>query len=401
VTPLSPRPLNVPLAIFILVVALTSVGLVSVYSASASLAGYEIRAHAARKAPERLADLPYHSAAYLKKQSFAAAIGLGLLFFFSRYDYRKLKRRAFWIMAASLLLCLLVWAPWIGVKAGGAWRWIRIGPFTLQPSEIAKLGLIVYMAKMLDDRRRFLSRFFSGVFPAMAVTGLFALLIVLEPDFGAAFLLCLIVFGMWICGEVRWFHLGGLALASIPAALVAFLDQPYRLVRLAAFIRRDPEMLQGAGFQLHQSLIAIGSGGPLGLGLGASVQKHHYLYAAHTDFIFAILAEELGFLGTSLVVLLFAALVFLGCWVALNACDLFGALLATGVTLMVFLGAAINMAVAVGLLPTKGLVLPLLSAGGTSLMVTLAAMGILMNIADRHFALAAAQSGPPPQGLQR
>lgn len=384
---LSFRPLNVPLLILILTIGLTTMGMVMVYSASASIAGAEKRALTHKTEARAEADPNFHAATYLKKQFFWASVGLASMAFFSAFDYRRLKRWSFWIMAVSFVLCLLVWMPGIGSKVNGANRWIRLGPVGFQPSELAKLGLIIYMAKMLDDRHRFIQSLVSGVFPAMIVAGAFAAVIVVQPDFGSAFVLSLVIFGMWLCGEMRWFHLGGLVLAAVPAAVAAFLTQPYRIRRLFAFLSDDPSMKFKEGFQLDQSLIAIGSGGMNGLGLGDGIQKHHYLFAGHTDFIFAIMAEELGFIRVSMILLAYMALVTLGWWVALNTSDLFGSLLATGITLMIFLGAAIHMGVTLGLLPTKGLVLPLMSYGGSSLLVTLSAMGILINIASRQFSL--------------
>ena len=388
------KAFNVPVAIFSIVLALMVVGLVGVYSGSASIAGYEQRLRARRSLAAAEIDpavqypaARYHAATYLKKQMIWAGLGLIGMGAFYLFDYRHLRRWSFWIMAACFLATCMVWIPGIGHEANGASRWLRLGPYSMQPSEFAKLGLIIYMAKMLDDRRRYIQSFFSGVLPAMIVTGALALIIVMEPDFGSAFVLCLIIFGMWLCGEMRWFHLGGLAFAAVPAAVAAILMAPYRVRRFVAFFSDDPEILMREGYQLYQSLVAIGSGGAFGLGLGQSVQKYHFLSASHTDFIFSIIAEEVGFAGTTVVILLFAALVMLGWWVALNTSDLFGSLLATGITLMVFLGASINMGVALGLLPTKGLALPLVSYGGSSLLVTLASMGILMNIAQRQFSL--------------
>jgi cell division protein FtsW len=392
------RPLNVPLWILVFTIGLTTLGMIMVYSASATVAGAEQRKAAYRSAPTTQISPNYHAATYLKRQFFWCSLGLGLMAFFSVFDYRRLKRYSFWIMAASFVLCLLVWMPGIGSKVNGANRWIRFGPAGFQPSELAKLGLIIYMAKMLDDRHRFIQSFFHGVAPAMLVAGAFAVVIVIQPDFGTAFVLSMIIFGMWLCGEMRWFHLSGLVLVTIPAAVAAFLTQPYRVRRLFAFLSDDPELRLREGFQLEQSLIAIGSGGMTGLGLGEGVQKHHYLFAGHNDFIFAIIAEELGFVRVSMILLAYVALVSLGWWVALNTSDLFGSLLATGITLMIFLGAAIHLGVTLGLLPTKGLVLPLISYGGTSLLVTLSAMGILINIASRQFGLI---EPPPPVSRRR
>ncbi len=385
-----PTSSSVPGTILCLVLALVCTGLIAIYSASGSLSGYEQR-RLAQKRGEQIVPAHYHDTGYLRKQILSCGIGLAAMVFFYRFDYRRLKRWSFPILAASFIALCLVWVPGIGVESNGAHRWIRgLG----QPSEFAKLGLIIYMAKMLDDRHRYIKSFFSGVMPAMIVAGAFALIIVLEPDFGASFTLCATIFGMWVCGEMRWLHIFGLVFAAIPAGVAAFIMEPYRIRRLFAFISDDPEIQMREGFQLGQSLIAIGSGGPFGLGLGNSMQKLHYLNAAHTDFIFAIVAEELGFVRCSVIILTYAVLVLMGWWVALNTSDLFGSLLATGITLMLFLSASINMCVVLGLLPTKGLVLPFLSYGGSNIMVTLAAMGILMNIARRQFAFA-----PPARPL--
>lgn len=391
------RDANVPLYLFVLTIGLLTVGIITVYSSSASVAGFEHRLSLQRAGLLDQAQPSYHALTYVKKQLFWAALGLGAMAFFYHFDYRRLKNWSFWIMAGCFVLCLLVWVPGVGVKINGAQRWIALGPVGLQPSEFAKLGLIIYMAKMLDDRRRFIKSFFSGVFPGMIVAGAFATVVVLQPDFGSAFILCLIVFGMWLCGEVRWFHLSGLAMAGVPALIAAFVLKPYRMRRMFAFFSDDPETLLHEGFQLHQSLIAIGSGGIQGLGLGASAQKQAYVFAGHTDFIFSIFAEEMGFLRTSLLIAAFAALVGLGFWIAINTSDLFGSLLAAGITLMIFAEVSINMGVVLGLLPTKGLVLPLISYGGSSLIVTLGALGILMNIGAREYQMTA-RSGVKQKG---
>ncbi len=350
------RTINTPVLIFLLTLSLVTIGVLSVYSAKASTP-------------------------YVTRQLLFAAIGLAAMLVLYLVDYRTLRRFAPLIMLGSFVLCGLVFVPGIGSASKGAQRWIDLGPIRFQPSELAKLALILYMAKMLTDRRHYIKSFCSCVLPAMLVAGAFAAIIVIEPDFGGAFVLCLIVFGIWLVAEMRWFHLLGLVTCAAPAGLIAFLLEPYRFKRLLAFLFRDPETRQGIGYQLHQSLIAVGSGGLWGRGLGESRQKFHYLSESHTDFIFAIMAEEYGFLLMTGIVLIYAALTFLGWSVAWRSTDLFGTLLATGVTLMVFIGATINMGVVLGLLPTKGLVLPFISAGGTSLVVSMAAMGILMNVA--------------------
>jgi len=376
---------NVHMSILLVTMLLMTTGLIAVYSASGSLSGNERRIRAQHH--NQMLDDKYHDTGYLKRQASGAAMGLVAMLFFYHFDYRRLKRWSFWIMAGCFVCCALVWAPGLGFGSNGSHRWLNLKFGLFQSSEFAKVGLIIYMAKMLDDRHRYIKSFFSGVLPAMVVTGAFALIIVVEPDFGAAFVLVSVIFGMWVCGEMRWLHMFGLLFAAVPAAVAAFVMEPYRMRRLFAFVSDDPETRMREGFQLYQSLIAIGTGGWQGLGLGMSMQKENYLNAAHTDFIFAIIAEELGFVRCSMIIGLFLALVCLGWWVALNTSDLFGSLLAVGITLNLFFGTAINMCVVLGLLPTKGLVLPFMSYGGSSILVMLGSMGILMNIARRQFAL--------------
>jgi cell division protein FtsW len=352
------RTYNIPLILFTLALILTSIGILSVYSAS----------------PGMVPD-------YAVKQMGFAGLGLAAMMIFYHLDYRLFQKLGFWIMLAALIGCFLVYVPGIASPAKGAHRWIEAGPFRFQPSEFAKLALVIYMAKMLSERRPYIRSFFSGVLPAMMITGVFAVVIVMEPDFGATLVLCLVVFGMWLAAEMRWFHLLGLFMASIPAGAIFFLMEPYRWKRLIAFISNDPALRFEAGFQLWQSKIAVGSGGLWGVGLGQSIQKFRYVSESHTDFIFAIMCEELGFVRITVLVILLGLLVMLGWRVALRTSDLFGSLLACGITLMLFIGITFNMGVVLGLLPTKGLVLPLVSAGGSSLIVSMAAIGMLMNVA--------------------
>ena len=362
------KKLSPPLILFTLTLSLVTIGIIFVYSASAS-------------------------AGYLIKQIAFAGLGLVLMLASYSFDYHKLKKYSFWIMMAALAMCVLVFLPKIGWSGQRfAKRWINIGPIRFQPSELAKLALVIYMAKMLSDRRQYIKSFFSGLMPAMIITGIFAVIIVIEPDFGAAFVLCIVIFGMWLAAGMRWFHLLGLWGAVVPAGILAFRLEPYRVKRVLAFYQLlilpdkvDKELVQGVLYQLLQSLTAVGSGGMWGLGLGQSHQKYHYLTEAHTDFIFAIMCEEFGYVRIAGVILLYAGLVLMGWHIAWRTTDLFGSLLASGITLMILTSAGINMCVVLGLLPTKGLVLPFFSAGGSSLLICMTAVGILMNIASNQF----------------
>lgn len=367
------RTLNTPLLLFILSMALVSVGIMGVYAASSR----------AELAMSRLADhLRY------------ATAGLALMLVFYNIDYNKLKKFAPYMMLGSLVLLVLVYVPGIGVVRNYSHRWIGIAGKTIQPSEFAKLAMIIYMAKMMDDRRQYMRSFCSGVMPALIVTGLFALIIVREPDLGAALVLCMIIFGMWLAGEMRWFHLIMLVATGLLAVVMGLLfKRDYHQERTSVFLTYlfnpeaiDKSLLQDQFYQTHQSLIAVGSGGWWGLGLGESQQKFGHLPEAHTDYIFAILSEEMGFVRMSFIVFAYAAIVLIGWRTAMRSTDYFGGLIASGITLMIFINSAINMGVVMGLLPAKGLTLPLVSFGGTALLVTMAAMGILMNVASTQYA---------------
>jgi cell division protein FtsW len=352
---------GMPVTLFVLTMMLVALGLVMVYSASAS-------------------------PVYLARQAAYGGIGLAGMLCLARLNYSVLRKAGTGLMVGSF--ATLVAVKIFGAHVNGAQRWLNLGPIRFQPSELAKLAMVIYMAKMLSERRPYLQSFFSGVLPACIITGIFTALIVIEPDFGAALVLGLTIFGMWVAAEMRWFHLTGLVVAATPAAVFAFLMKSFRMQRLFAFLHlNDKDVIQGVGLQIYQSLISVGSGGWWGRGLGQSVQKYYYLPECHTDFIFAIMCEELGFIRVSLVILAFAALVMLGWRVAMRAPDMFGSLLATGITLMIFLNTAINMGVVLGKLPTKGMVLPYVSYGGSGLVIYMWAMGVLINVAGAERAL--------------
>lgn len=360
------KKLTPPLILFALVLCLVTIGIFSVYSASAS------------------------PGAMLRQLAFAVG-GLVVMLIFYNLDYQILRRYSLWIMLIGLVLCLLVFVPHIGSAAvsarRNAHRWINLRILTFQPSELAKVALVIYMSAMLADRRMVIKSFQAGVVPALVITAIFALVIVVEPDLGAAFTLSMAIFGMWFAAEMRWFHLIGLVSAGIPAVVAAIFLEPWRVKRVLAFTQLffDPDkvdqgLIRGILYQLYQSLIAVGSGGMWGLGAGHSMQKYYFPTEAHTDFIFAMMCEEYGFVMISLIILIYVALVLIGWYIALNIPDLFGSLLASGITMLFFTSATINMCVVIGLLPTKGLVFPFFSAGGSSLLINMASAGILMNI---------------------
>ena len=322
---------------------------------------------------------PYH---YLVRQMIYAALGLGIAAAVAATPVRLWERHAGVLLAGALLLLLAVLAPGVGVEVNGARRWLDLGVVRVQASEPARLLLVLYVAGFLFRRQATLLSRAGTLAPLLAVLGLAAVLLLAEPDFGAVVVLAGTVLAMCFMAGVPLFAFLGLLSALGGAFWLLVTLSPYRLQRLLAF--QDPWTDPfGDSYQLVQSLIAIGSGGWLGRGLGEGVQKMSYLPEAHTDFIFAILAEELGLLGVVLVLSLFSALIWAGLAIADAAArrrQWFGAYLACGLTAWLALQVTINLGVNMGLLPTKGLTLPLLSYGGSSLLVVCATLGLLWRV---------------------
>jgi cell division protein FtsW len=292
-----------------------------------------------------------------------------------------LEKYAPWILLGAIVLLLLVLVTPLGVTVKGARRWLRLGPVTIQPSEFAKLALVVYMAAYLSRKREEIRDWKKGFAPSVAVWGGFAVLILLERDLGTIVLMGTVVTGMWVLARVKVAHVATLILASLPVLVVMILSHSYRINRILAFLDPEKYALSHA-FQLNQSLIAIGSGGLWGRGLGLGIQKYHFLSEAHTDFIFATVCEEMGFIGAAAVVVLFLAFALTGFRVSYRAPDYFGGLVAAGLTLTIVCAAFINFAVVAGMAPTKGLALPFFTYGGSALVSTLMAVGILINVAN-------------------
>jgi cell division protein FtsW len=286
------------------------------------------------------------------------------------------------LMFFSICLLCSVFIPGIGKEAGGARRWIQMGPVGFQPSELAKIAIIIYMAALLSKNQQKLKSFFGGLAPPMFVLGICLGLILLQPDLGTCIAIATISFLMLFVAGVRFVHLIPIVLASLPMLYIFIFNVAYRKRRILAFLDpwKDPK---GSGFQLIQSLIALGSGGLTGVGLGQSRQKLFYLPEAHTDFIFSIIGEELGFLASGFIVLSFFMIILLGFKIVMKSPDLFSYLLSFGITVMIGLQAIINIGVATGSVPTKGLPLPFISFGGSSLLLSMIGMGILLNI-SRH-----------------
>lgn len=355
-------------AVLAVTVVLALIGLVMVFSASAVVAG------------NRFQDSIY----FLKRHLAWLAFGFLLLHLASRMDYLVWKRLALPALALTVALLVLVLIPSVGVMAKGARRWIRMGPVSVQPAEMAKLAAILYLATYLAKREGRLTEFTTGFLPPLVVVGMLAGLVLLQPDLGTVVVIGLVACALLFLAGARLVHLLSLVPVALAGLAVLVWRSPYRLQRLMTFFdpAKDPT---GAGFQVNQSFLAFGSGGAFGVGLGEGQQKLFFLPEAHTDFVLALVGEELGLVGTASIMTLFGLLVLKGFQIAGRARDPFGRHLALGVTLLIGFQALINAGVATGLLPTKGLTLPLVSYGGSSLLVSLLAVGMLLSISrDRQ-----------------
>jgi cell division protein FtsW len=360
-----PRRLVPDVWLFGAAVVLLSAGVVMVYSASAIVAA------------DRFHD-PYF---FLKKQLFWALLGAGVLWAALRLDYRWLEKAVVPALIVALVLLVLVLVPPIGQAINGTRRWIRLGVVSFQPVELAKLALVVYLAAFLAKKRDEMGDFRAGVLPPLCVAGAMAGLVLVQPDLGNCLTLIVLTFGLLYLAGTSIKHLAWVAAPALVLVTLAVWMAPYRMRRITAFVDpwSDP---RGSGFQIIQSWLALGNGGLVGQGIGGSKQKLFYLPEAHTDFIFAVLGEELGFVGAVLVVALFAVLVWRGLRVGLRAPDAFGAYLALGITVLLATQTLVNLGVVTGLLPTKGLPLPFISFGGSALLMTMLATGMLLNVSQ-------------------
>jgi cell division protein FtsW len=313
---------------------------------------------------------------FFRKHVVAVGAGVVCMLLVSRIRLEFLERWAGLMLPLSLLALLLVLTPGIGAERGGARRWIAFGGFSLQPSEFVKLGVVLFLARWISRHRDAMHQFGAGVLPALVCVGACSALILGQPDFGTAVILGLLLLLMLYVGGARPAHVLGLVCCGAIGMVLAVQVAPYRMRRLLAFL--DPwEHSQDAGFQLVQSLIAFGSGGVGGVGLGQSKQKMLFLPEAHTDFIFALVGEELGLIGAVVVLALFIVVAVRGFRVAARHPDSFASLLAFGLTAVLILSAVVNIGVVLGMLPTKGLPLPFLSYGGSALLATMLEVGLL------------------------
>ncbi len=316
---------------------------------------------------------------FLKRQAVWIVLGLLALHWVSRQDYDIWKSMTPIVLCLSIGCLILVLIPDVGSKVNGSRRWFRVAGLSFQPGELAKLTAVLYLASFLVRREEDITSFKKGVLAPVIVIGALAGLALLEPDMGTAMVLVAVLLGLLFLGGARITHLVGLVLSLLPLGYLLIMESDYRRRRLMSFLDpwQDPH---DAGFQLTQSFVALGNGGFVGVGLGEGRQKLFFLPEAHADFVLAVVGEELGFLGTGLLMVLFAILLVKGFHIAGRAPDAFGRHLASGVTLLLGIQVLINAGVVSGLLPTKGLTLPLVSYGGSSLIVTLIAIGMLLSI---------------------
>jgi cell division protein FtsW len=352
--------------VLVMAVILTCFGVVMVYSASSVMA--------AKK---------FHDGFYfLKRQSLFALIGFCGMALAMQIDYHVWKKWAVPIFLTCFVLLLAVFVPGIGGTAKGASRWIRLPGFNFQPSEMAKVALIIYMAYSLDKRQDKLKQFMSGFFPYLLILGVFIVILLCQHDMGAAMTMAAVAIVMLFAAGTRVQYIVGMVLVALPGVCYLIFTKAYRMRRITAFLDpwQDPT---DAGFQIIQSWLALGTGGIFGQGLGEGKQKLFYLPEAHTDFILSVCGEELGFVGVIVIASMFLLLVQRSIRVAIAAEDNFGRFLAFGIAVLIGLEGFINMAVVTGMLPTKGIALPFLSYGGSSLIITLSAIGILLNVSTK------------------
>ena len=358
------RKLSSDLTLGAIVVALLGLGLVMVWSASSALAQ------------------EHHASAYyfLIKQGLWTTLGLTAMVAGLRMDYRTLRRPALvygaLVVTSALLILVLFLRPVNDVH-----RWIRLGGLSFQPAELAKFAVILFLAYHLERRSERVNEFLPSLFPALLLLGWFAFLVFIQPDLGTAAALVITSVVMLFLAGVRLRYFAALAALGLPVAFQAVMAVAYRRDRIEAFLNpwSDP---RGTGYQIIQSLIAVGTGGVTGLGLMDGRQKLFYLPYPYSDFIYAVIGEELGLVGAVAVVGAFVLLLWRGLRAAWNAPDAFGMFLAAGLTLAIVLQAFLNMSVVLGLVPTKGIPLPFISAGGTSLVLTLASVGLILNVSQ-------------------
>ncbi|MCM3739132.1 stage V sporulation protein E [Oceanobacillus luteolus] len=349
--------------LFTVIIALLIIGIIMVYSASHVWSLYKF-------------DDEFY---YVKRQLLFAGAGIIAMIFFMFVPYTTWKKYSNFILIGCFILLLLVLIPGIGMVRGGARSWIGVGAFSIQPSEFMKLGLIIFLAALLSEKQKYITSLTKGFLPCLLLIFTAFGLIMLQPDLGTGLVLVLTCVTMIFIAGARISHFVSLGIIGLIGFALLIISAPYRINRITAFLNPWEDPL-GDGFQIIQSLYAIGPGGLMGLGLGNSLQKYFYLPEPQTDFIFAILAEELGFIGGLGLITLLFLLLWRGIKVALESADPFARYLALGIVSMLIIQAMINISVVIGLIPVTGITLPFLSYGGSSLTLTLCSVGILLNL---------------------
>lgn len=310
---------------------------------------------------------------------YGALFGMIAFFVTSQINYHYWKKLAAFMLIATIFLLIVVFIPGLGLEHGGARRWINIGSFTFQPTELAKLTFLLYLSTWLDKRQKGIKDWKYGFVPFVTILGVISFLIILQPDVGTMSVIIVTAISIYFVAGAKFSHLALLGASGVAMFIMLIKIAPYRMARLTVFL--NPEIdPQGIGYQINQALLAIGSGGLFGRGLGKSIQKYNYLPEASGDSIFAIIAEELGFVRILLLIGLFMVLTIRGFNVAKKSPDFYGKLIATGITSWICFQAFLNMAAISGLMPLTGIPLPFISYGGSALLISLASMGILVNI---------------------
>jgi cell division protein FtsW len=357
------QPLNYDVKLLFPVLFLVGIGIVLVFSASSALA------------LKKFGTDSY----FLKKQALFALLGVVALVICRHFPYRFLRYLAYPLLILALVFLAAIQIPEFGYSAGGAIRWFRFKSFTFQPSELARFAMIIYLAYSMSRKMDKIKDFYVGFLPHVLVFGMFAALIIIQPDFGSVVILGAVFWIMLFAGGVRISHLMASLFLIIPIAYYLMVNAEYRVKRIMSFL--NPwQYPADEGYQIVHSLMAFGTGGIWGTGIGKGYQKLFYLPEPHTDFIFSVIGEELGLLGVLTILGLYVLIFWRGISIARNSRDSFGSFVAIGLTTAIGLQVCVNTGVALGLLPTKGLTLPFLSYGGTSLLINMASIGILMNI---------------------
>jgi cell division protein FtsW len=358
---------SIDFILFSTIMLLIAIGVVMVYSASSYMCFFD----------KNIQDSMY----YLKRQGLWAILGTILMFFAIKFDYHRIKKPTKYLMMGSIILLLIVFAfP----ATNGAQRWIQFGPIGLQPSEIAKYIIVLYMAKSIETKGgRKIESFLYGVLPYLLVSGFYAALVLAEKNLSIAAIIMIVTLIVLYASGAKITHIIGIMMFVFIGGVAGIIFEPYRMKRFTSFLNpwADPK---GSGYQLIQSLLAMGSGGIWGVGLGRSRQKCYYIPEPHTDFIFSIIGEELGLIGCVIIISLFIILIWRGIVTAIKAKDVYGTILATGITSVIAIQAIINIAVVTGSMPVTGVPLPFISYGGSSLLFNMIAMGVLLNISRQN-----------------